>query len=165
MTEPTWPPHEMDAWVPHRGAMNLLDGVERCDDLAIVAHVCVPSQGVFIADGGMPAWVGIEYMAQAVAAWSGARARGGGGSPRIGYLLGSRRYEAHVPAFEAGAALRVHAQCELTADNGLGLFDCRITQGERVLASGRLSVFEPPLEQDTEEGSPGQAGGGDEGQR
>jgi predicted hotdog family 3-hydroxylacyl-ACP dehydratase len=83
-------------------------------------------------------------MAQAVAAWSGARARTGGGSPKIGYLLGSRRYEAAVPLFAAGAELRVLAQCELTADNGLGMFDCRIEHDGRVVASGRLSVFEPP---------------------
>ena len=60
-------------------------------------------------------------MAQAVAAWSGARARGAGGSPRIGFLLGSRRYEAREPVFAAGAELRVSARCELVGENGLGM--------------------------------------------
>ena len=152
MTTDTWPPHEMDAWVPHRGAMSLLDSVEHCDDHAIEARVRVPSQGMFATDDGVPAWVGIEYMAQAVAAWSGARARAGGGSPRIGFLLGSRRYEALVPVFEPGARLQVFAQCELMGENGLGMFDCRVEQGGRVLASGRLSVFEPP--QDSRQGPP-----------
>ena len=147
-----WPPHAMDAWVPHRGAMNLLDTVERFDDLAIEALVRVPSQGLFNTADGVPAWLGIEYMAQAVAAWSGARARAGGGSPKIGYLLGSRRYEAAVASFPVGAELRVLAQCELMGDNGLGLFDCRIEHGGRVVANGRLSVFEPPGNQ--EQGSP-----------
>ena len=147
-----WPPHVMDTWVPHRGAMNLLETVERCDDESIVARVRVADHGLFVGADGVPAWVGIEYMAQAVAAWSGARARGDGGSPRIGYLLGSRRYEAAVPVFEIGAELQVFAQCELMGANGLGLFDCRITQDGRVLASGRLSVFEPP--KNSEQGSP-----------
>ena len=150
--DPPWPPHVMDAWVPHRGAMNLLDTVAHRDDLGIEARVRVPAEGLFMDAAGMPAWVGIEYMAQAVAAWSGARSRVGGGSPRIGYLLGSRRYEATVPAFEVGAELQVFAQCELMGDNGLGMFDCRIERDGRVLASGRLSVFEPP--QDSGEGSP-----------
>jgi predicted hotdog family 3-hydroxylacyl-ACP dehydratase len=136
--------HEMDAWVPHRGGMSLLDAVLRHDGESIVARVRVPARGLFATPQGVPAWVGIEYMAQAVAAWSGARARATGGSPRIGFLLGSRRYEAAVPLFEAGAELLVHAQCELMGDNGLGMFDCRIEQDGRVLASGRLSVFEPP---------------------
>ena len=163
MTAPleTWPPHAMDAWVPHRGAMSLLDTVVHHDDLTVVARVRVSADGPFTGADGVPAWVGIEYMAQAVAAWSGARARSGGGSPRIGYLLGSRRYEAAVPAFEIGAELEVFAQCELMGDNGLGMFDCRITQDGRVLASGRLSVFEPP--QDSEEETP--QSGSREGQR
>jgi predicted hotdog family 3-hydroxylacyl-ACP dehydratase len=124
--------------------MSLLETVEHCDGQGIVARVRVPADGLFADADGVPSWVGIEYMAQAVAAWSGARARLGGGAPRIGYLLGSRRYEASVAAFEAGAELQVFAQCELMGDNGLGMFDCRITQDGRVLASGRISVFEPP---------------------
>ena len=154
-----WPPHAMDAWVPHRGGMNLLDSVEHCDDFAIEARVRVPADGLFHGDDGVPAWIGIEYMAQAVAAWSGARARTGGGSPRIGYLLGSRRYEASVPVFEVGAELRVFAHCELMAGNGLGMFDCRIEQGGRVLASGRLSVFEPPQDQGEESSQNGSGEG------
>ncbi len=138
-----WPPHAMDDWVPHRGAMSLLDAVVQIEDQRIVARVTVPAGGLFGAADGVPAWVGIEYMAQAVAAWSGARARQAGGSPRIGFLLGSRRYEAHVPVFAVGADLRVSAECELMAGNGLGMFDCRITQDGRLLACGRLSVYEP----------------------
>ena len=143
-----WPPHAMDAWVPHRGPLSLLDAVARCDELSVEALVRVPAAGLFGDDDGVPAWVGIEYMAQAVAAWSGARARSAGGSPKIGYLLGSRRYEAAVPVFEVGAELRVLGLCELTAENGLGMFDCRIEHAGRVVASGRLSVFEPPKESD-----------------
>jgi predicted hotdog family 3-hydroxylacyl-ACP dehydratase len=155
---PAWPPHAMDAWVPHRGAMNLLTTVEHCDDQTILACVVVPAQGLFVTDDGVPAWVGIEYMAQAVAAWSGARGRAKGGSPRIGYLLGSRRYEALVSSFEVGSVLQVFAQCELMGSNGLGMFDCRITQAGRVLASGRLSVFEPPqnAEEGTSQNGPGE---------
>jgi len=153
-----WSPHEMDTWVPHRGAMNLLAAVEHCDDQTILARVVVPSQGLFVTDDGVPAWIGIEYMAQAVAAWSGARARQEGGSPRIGFLLGSRRYEAMVSGFEVGSVLQVFAQCELMGSNGLGMFDCRITQGDRLLASGRLSVFEPPqnAEEGTSQNGPGE---------
>jgi len=146
-------PDAMDEWVPHRGAMSLLDRVERVDEHGVVAWVTVPADGLFTTDGGVPAWVGIEYMAQAVAAWSGARARTGGGSPRIGFLLGSRRYVAHEPLFPTGAELRVSAVCELVGDNGLGMFDCRIEHAGRELAAARLSVFEPP------EGTDAVAGG------
>ena len=132
----------MDAWVPHRGAMSLLDDVEHCDAERVVARLRVPSSGLFAGADGVPAWIGVEYMAQAVAAWSGARARAGGGAPRAGMLLGTRRYEAAVALFPAGAVLRVVARCEARGDNGLGQFDCRIEHDGRVLATARLSVYE-----------------------
>jgi predicted hotdog family 3-hydroxylacyl-ACP dehydratase len=35
-------------------------------------------------------------------------------------------------------------RCELLGDNGLGMFDCRIhADGEREMATARVSVFEP----------------------
>jgi predicted hotdog family 3-hydroxylacyl-ACP dehydratase len=135
----------MDAWVPHRGAMSLLEQVERWDGQELVARVRVPSTGLFTVAGGVPAWVGIEYLAQAVAAWSGARARADGGTPRAGLLLGTRRYDAAVPVFPAGAPLRVVVRCEARSEQGLGLFDGRIEHDGRVLASGRLSVLETAI--------------------
>jgi predicted hotdog family 3-hydroxylacyl-ACP dehydratase len=48
-----------------------------------------------------------------------------------------------VPLFPAGALREVSAHCELVGDNGLGMFDCRITHEGRELAAGRLSVYEP----------------------
>ena len=55
----SWPPHVMDAWVPHRGAMSLLDDVQHYDEQAIVARVRVPAEGLFNGADGVPAWVGI----------------------------------------------------------------------------------------------------------
>jgi predicted hotdog family 3-hydroxylacyl-ACP dehydratase len=153
----------MDAWVPHRGAMSLLDRVEAADEDGVVAWVTVPADGLFATAEGVPAWVGIEYMAQAVAAWSGARARDGGGSPRIGFLLGSRRYEARESVFAAGAQLRVSARCELIGANGLGMFDCRIEHAGRELATARLSVYEPPEGADSTPGATQEPGANDKG--
>jgi predicted hotdog family 3-hydroxylacyl-ACP dehydratase len=98
---------------------------------------------IAVRDGAVPAWVGIEYMAQAVSAWAGARALRGGGRPRIGFLLGTRRYDVHCAAFPGGRTLRVQVRCEFMGDNGLGLFDCSIHLDGAEVAAGRLSVFEP----------------------
>jgi predicted hotdog family 3-hydroxylacyl-ACP dehydratase len=106
--------------------------------------VDVPFDGLFVRDGAVPAWVGIEYMAQTVSAWAGARARGQGGAPRAGLLLGSRRYEARRNAFPSGARLRVEARCELMGANGLGQFDCRIEMDGEEVATARIAVFDPP---------------------
>ena len=134
----------IDSLIPHRGAMRLLDRVVALDDEHVVAEVDVPFDGLFVRDGEVPAWIGIEYMAQAVSAWAGARARSRGGEPRPGLLLGTRRYEAHCDGFASGVCLRVEARCDLYGANGLGQFECRIVQDGRELASARISVLDPP---------------------
>lgn len=134
----------VENWIPHRGAMRLIDRVLHVDADEAIAEVDVPFDGLFVRDGAVPAWIGIEYMAQAVAAWAGARLRAQGGAPRAGLLLGTRRYEAHCEGFPSGALLRIEARCELMADNGLGQFDCRIRMDGAELATARISVFDPP---------------------
>lgn len=134
----------VENWIPHRGAMRLLDRILAVDEQQVLAEVDVPFDGLFVRDGAVPAWIGIEYMAQAVSAWAGARGRRAGGQPRPGLLLGSRKYEAHCESFASGALLRVEAQCDLVGGNGLGTFSCRILQGGRELATARIAVFDPP---------------------
>jgi predicted hotdog family 3-hydroxylacyl-ACP dehydratase len=133
----------IESHVPHRGAMLLLDRLVEVDEAHAVAEVVVPADGLFVRDGRMPAWVGIEYMAQTVSAWSGGRARREGAEPKVGFLLGSRRFESRCPDFPAGAVLRIEARHEFIGLNGLGLFDCRILQDGVEVASARLSTFEP----------------------
>ncbi len=135
----------LDAYLPHRGAMRLLDRVLVVDEEHAVAEVDVPLDGLFVRDARVPAWVGIEYMAQTVAAWAGHRAARRGGMPRMGYLLGSRRYSVRCDDFAGGSTLRVEVRCELIGDNGLGQFDCRIHGADgALLATALVSVFEPP---------------------
>lgn len=143
----------VENWIPHRGAMRLLDRILAVDEQRVLAEVEVPFDGLFVREGAVPAWVGIEYMAQAVSAWAGARGRRAGGPPRPGLLLGSRRYEAHCQSFASGALLRVEALCDLVGGNGLGTFSCRILQGERELAIARIAVFDPPAGADLLQGA------------
>lgn len=134
----------IENYVPHRGVMLLLDRLLSADEDSALAEVTVLRDGVFAHDAGMPSWVGMEYMAQTVAAWAGWNAIRKGEAVKIGFLLGSRKYEAVQPFFAPGARLRVSVACDLMGDNGLGMFDCRIhdVHGKEV-ASARISVFEP----------------------
>lgn len=134
----------VENYVPHRGPMLLLDRLLAADVDSAVAEVTVPQGGMFLHDAGMPSWVGMEYMAQTVAAWAGWNALRKGQAVKIGFLLGSRKYEAAQAFFAPGMRLKVSVQCDLMGDNGLGMFDCRIhAEDERELASARISVFEP----------------------
>ena len=134
----------IESLIPHRAGMRLIDRVLEVDEHHVVAELEVPFDGLFVRDGQVPSWVGIEYMAQAVSAWAGARARERGGAVRPGLLLGSRRYEVHCQGFPSGSVLRVEAHCELVGDNGLGLFDCRVLMDGREVAVARISVIDPP---------------------
>jgi len=136
--------YDIERVVPHRGTMRLVDRLVAWDGDSVAVELRVPEDGPFSHAEGVPAWVGVEYMAQAIAAWAGCHARAAGREPSIGFLLGTRRYESRTPWFAAGTTLRVEAVRELLGDNGLGMFRCRILGDGGELATANVSVFEPP---------------------
>ncbi len=133
----------MSDLVPHGGRMRLLDAAIEGDDESLLARVEIRSDSLFYDGTGVGAWVGIEYMAQAVAAFAGWRARLEGGAPKVGFLLGSRRYDSERASFQLGECLLVEARRQFQADNGLGHFDCLISISGAAVASAALTVFEP----------------------
>lgn len=134
---------DIDAYLPHRGAMQLIDRLVSHDTDSVIVETRVPFDGLFVEAAGMPGWIGIEYMAQAIAAWAGARARQRDASPKLGFLLGTRRYVCHRSHFSSGRLLRIHARREMLGDNGLGVFACRILDADDDVASALVSVYEP----------------------
>lgn len=136
-----WPIAEL---LPHAGDMILLDAVERFGDEDVETRATVRPGGLFNReDGSLPAWVGVELMAQSVAAYAGCQARVRGEPVELGFLLGTRSYQCNVEAFVAGADLRIHATRSLQDDNGMGVFECRLS-GPGIEAFARLNVFRPP---------------------
>jgi predicted hotdog family 3-hydroxylacyl-ACP dehydratase len=131
--------------VPHSGAMSLLDTLLAADAETLDARVTIGPDSMFCNGGEVGAWVGVEYMAQAVAAHAGFEAGRRGEPVRVGFLLGTRRYTCTVAAFAAGSVLHIHVRRALQGDNGLGAFDCRITDGTTgdELASATVTVFQP----------------------
>jgi predicted hotdog family 3-hydroxylacyl-ACP dehydratase len=132
--------------VPHAGAMVLLDRVVSARNDTLCAEVAIGPQTVFCDGSGVGAWIGIEYMAQTVAAFAGYEARQRGEPVRVGFLLGSRRYECACPAFAIGSRLHVHVQRTLQGENGLGAFECRIEDASEAgvpLATATITVFQP----------------------
>jgi predicted hotdog family 3-hydroxylacyl-ACP dehydratase len=131
--------------VPHDGQMVLLDRVLGFETERFSAEVSIRPDTIFCDGAGVGSWVGIEYMAQAIAAHAGYKARLRGEAVKVGFLLGARRYQASVPAFALGSVLHVHIQHAMQGDNGLAAFECRIddaASGE-MLAHATVTVFEP----------------------
>jgi predicted hotdog family 3-hydroxylacyl-ACP dehydratase len=134
---------DIEPFVPHRGEMRLLDRLVECSEDDVVAE-CTVRHGIFSDESGLPAWAGLELMAQAVASWAGYHAVRAGTPVKLGFLLGTRRYEAQISSFQFGATLTIHAHRELSGENGLGVFLCRILHEETTLATASLNVFQPP---------------------
>ena len=132
--------------LPHSGAMVLL---ERVTSHAGDATVCAAEIGDYALlrspSGDVPAWMGLEYMAQCIAAHSGLLGLDGGGPPRVGFLVGSRRMTFHARRFRRGQRLTVQARRVWAGAQGMVAFDCSIADADTgaLLAEGRLSCFTP----------------------
>jgi predicted hotdog family 3-hydroxylacyl-ACP dehydratase len=97
------------------------------------------------ADGSIPAWVGLEYMAQCIAAHAGMTGRATGAPLKLGMLLGSRRVRFHTQRFASGQVLLVRARHLWGGAPGLVCFECTLedaASGIR-LVEGRLNCFVP----------------------
>ncbi len=129
--------------IPHSGSMVLLDRIIDYDDQGLTAELLVRGDGLLGDDKAVPAWAGIEYMAQAIAAYAGVMARRVGEPIRLGFLLGTRRYNSNVAVFKVGATLTIRVK-KIMQDDNLGVFDCRIL-GDGMEITANLNVYQPPL--------------------
>lgn len=130
--------------LPHASPMLLLDellwveGERACCQVRVGSRLALFSR----ENGDVPAWVGIELMAQTVAAWAGYRGWQQQQPPRIGLLLGCRQYVSHQPLLKAGTLLRIEVE-QLMQDGGLSSFECRLFAEQQLVAEARLSTLQP----------------------
>lgn len=131
--------------VLHRSPMLLVQSVIDWNETGAEVLVNTKDSGLFAdSQGNIPAWVGIEYMAQAVAAYAGIVSKVNNEPLRLGFLLGTRRYSANVSAFLPDQQLRVCVKELLRDENNLVLFDCYIFSGDELLARAELKAIQPP---------------------
>ncbi|MGD0961753.1 MAG: 3-hydroxylacyl-ACP dehydratase [Methylomonas sp.] len=137
--------------LPQSGKMVLLDRILSVDDNSLSAELRVRYDGLLLGDQQtVPSWAGIEYMAQAIAAFTGVKTKLAGEPIRLGFLLGARGYRSNVATFAVGAQLTVTVN-KVFQDALLAVFECRI-QGENIDIDARLNVYQPPpaIDQDHE---------------
>jgi predicted hotdog family 3-hydroxylacyl-ACP dehydratase len=133
----------VESLVPHAGPMCLLARVIEHGPERTLCGVD-PAQSAVLAspDGSIPIWVGLEYMAQCIAAHAGLLARARGEAPRPGVLLGSRRLRFAAQRFARDRELCVEARHH-RGERGLVAFDCEVREasGGPPLVQGRLNVY------------------------
>ena len=134
---------QAEGLLPHKGAMCLLDKVIAADEETLVATTVFRSDGLFCRDGRVGAWVSLECMAQAVAAWAGYHGSLNGQPPRLGFLLGSSRFDCARPWISIDRTLRIEVQKQIETQEGLGQFTGRVLDGGDEIASAVITVFSP----------------------
>jgi len=129
--------------LPHRGEMILLDRIESWGEDYLEASVQIHGDCLFSdTDSNVPAWVGIEYMAQAISALAGIHALQKGEPVRIGLLLGTRKYEAQVAYFPHNAKITIKVEQIFMDENNLAAFACTI-HSDRLIAEALVKVIQP----------------------
>lgn len=125
--------------VPHHGAMCLLEEVLECDENAIACRATShrdPANPLHSA-AGLPAIMGVEYAAQAVAVHGSLTSNS---EPQKGYLAALRDVVCSVARLDNEAHDLVVRATRMAAESGRLLYDFRIEAGGRELLKGRLSV-------------------------
>lgn len=135
---------DLETLLPHRAPLLLLSEVVDYDDDVATARVHITAQSPFYDSelGGVPAWVGMEYMAQTIGIWAGHQQLSQGKQVQAGFLLGCRRYECSSAVFPVGCTLRIEARPVYRDDSGLGAFDCLIESGT-LRATAQIKAFRP----------------------
>jgi predicted hotdog family 3-hydroxylacyl-ACP dehydratase len=127
--------------LPHGPEMTVIDRLVEYSPQRSVATVVVTEQSPFFLRSGVPAWLGIEYMAQTIAAHAGFEARLRGERPAIGFLLGTRAYESEVGEFPLGSTLTITVE-PVVMEARLAAFQCSIAT-DRVVVKAVVNTYQP----------------------
>jgi predicted hotdog family 3-hydroxylacyl-ACP dehydratase len=135
-------PESVLGYLPHRPPMVLIDELVEAGDDYAVSRLMVKENTPFMTPQGLPAWAGIELMAQTISLFAGVRGKKHGLPPKVGFLLGTRRYESSCNFFPLHSELIIRATELYFGDTKLGVFECSIecAVGQ---ATAKLNVYEP----------------------
>ncbi len=143
---------DIETFIPHRGSMRLIHRLLAVDDETVRVEAEVPEDGPFLSSpSSAPAYLLIEMMAQTISAWDGWHRLAKGETPRVGYLLGTRKFHCDTPQLHPGEILEIHAR-EILSDGEMGSFACQALRrppsnaepGQlEPFANATLSVYRP----------------------
>lgn len=132
-------------FVPHRAPMILIDRLLEHGPDTLVTETQIRTDSAYFDEKltGVPNYVGIEYMAQSIAALAGVEAHERGDKIRVGFLLGSRKLKLHRKAYQLGQVYRTRVTRLYQEASGLAVFDCRIYHEDNLIAEANVNVFQP----------------------
>lgn len=132
----------LDAYLPHCGPMRVIDTLIDVNDVVAITQCTVREDHIFYdaTVGGIPAWFGIELMAQTVAVFAGFQ--NPSPAPAIGLLLSVRQFSSTQACYPLGTTLMLKAT-KSYLDANVGVFDTEIYDQEQCIAVARLNTYQP----------------------
>lgn len=137
--------------VPHKPPMLLLDRWLDVGEDWMETETVIREDAIFLNQNHeVPAWLGIEYMAQTIAAYGGWLARSKGEAVKIGFLVGTRQFRCTQEGFKVGTQLRIRVERIFQELAGLSAFACKIfIEGEpESVAQATLNTYLPSSVED-----------------
>lgn len=135
--------YRVEELVPHRGPMCLLDSIDDYGADWLRASVVTRPSSAFAQAEGIPAWLGIEYMAQAASAFGGIEQAQRGLRPSIGLLIGSRYYRAVQTFIPFDARLEILATIAMRDAEDFAAYDCSVSAAGVRIAQCTLKAYRP----------------------
>ncbi|MCU4676648.1 3-hydroxylacyl-ACP dehydratase [Catenovulum sp. 2E275] len=137
--------YSIEQVLPHKAPMILLDNLLSYDQTGACCTVKIkPESNFYRAElKGVPTYIGIEYMAQTIAAFANANQLDIGKKVEIGFLVSSRKYTTHTSIFTENSVLEVSVTRLYKEDNGLSVFECSISEQHNKLVEAQINVFQP----------------------
>jgi predicted hotdog family 3-hydroxylacyl-ACP dehydratase len=131
--------------LPHRGRMLLLSRVLDYDieKRRLSAEYDIGRECIFYDPllGGVPGWVGFEFMAQAISVLSGLAGRQQGEKPKIGFILSVSSMHIYTPVLQAGKTLRIRVEEDYRLDLVYTFRGTILLEDEKA-AEARLTVMD-----------------------
>ena len=135
---------DVEALLPHSGDMVLISGVTSWEENNITVFVNQDGSSIFAdKEGSVAAWIGVEYMAQAIGVFAGIEAKLNDEPIRLGLLLGTRKYSCRVGSFPINSHLTIKAERIFFERYGVALFACSIHSDEQLLAEAEIKAIQP----------------------
>ena len=102
---------ELLSIIPHRGKMVLLSRVNNYDlkEYSLDAEYDITEDCIFYDPeyGGIPAWVGFEFIAQAISALVGLWRRERGEDVKLGFIMSVSSVKLGLPVYKAGNTVQL----------------------------------------------------------
>lgn len=136
---------DVTPFIPHRPPLQLIEKLCKQSPEQVTTSTRIHEAAGFYdpATGLVPAWVGLEYMAQTAAVWIGLRDQAAGKKPEPAFLVSSRQYQAHEPGFPPGLLLYTEVTVKLTDTNIVSFAGKIYDDSGKTWANALFTAFRP----------------------